>query len=129
MTEQPLFVECINEALKEAVKAAGGAKVVGHALRPEKSIQEAHMWLLDCLNADRREHLTPEQLILILKLARDANSHTAMQFLAAECGYEAIPINPKDEAEQLQRDFIANTQRAEQILKRLEALQPKLRAA
>ena len=56
-TQEPLFVETVNEALREIVKALGGAKKVAAQLRPQKTVDEAARWLLDCLNPERRERL------------------------------------------------------------------------
>jgi len=49
MSESKTF----NDALIECVKAAGGSKVVGAALFPEKPLDTAQRLLLACLNEDR----------------------------------------------------------------------------
>ena len=71
-------------ALVEAVKALGGSKVVGCKLWPEKAPDAAQRLLLDCLNDDRPAHLTPEHVVLILRLARQAGHHGAVGWLLAE---------------------------------------------
>ncbi|MBL8518208.1 MAG: hypothetical protein JNM76_14700 [Betaproteobacteria bacterium] len=106
MQQNALFVENVNEALREAVKAAGGVKVVASKLRPELSVDDASTWLRDCLNPSRRERLDPERVVFILRLAREAGSHVAMQFIGAECGYEVRAVDPEDQKERLQREFL-----------------------
>lgn len=112
MTDQPLFVETLSEALKEAVRACGGAKKVAGQLWPEKPLEAAQTRLLDCLNDARPDKLSPEQTLLILKLAREAGSHVAINFICAEAGYaNPLVIEPEDERAKLQREFI-NAQRS-----------------
>ncbi len=96
-----LFFEDVNEALREVVNALGGPKVVGPLLWPEKSVDQAHGQLLACLNSERRERITPEQMLLLLKKGREADCHAAMQFLAREAGYEIKPIRPVDQVAEL----------------------------
>lgn len=97
-----LFQDSISEALRELITALGGAKKVGSEMRPEKSADEAGRWLSDCLNSDRRDRLTPEQLIWLLRRGRAIDCHVAMNFLCADAGYEeAKPISQVDERAKL----------------------------
>jgi len=106
-----LFCEDINEALREVVGALGGAKKVGALMWPEKTVEQAQALLLACLNTERKEHLTPEQTMFLLRRAREANCHVAMRFLCAQAGYaDPVPVEPEDERAKLQREFIAATQ-------------------
>lgn len=121
--QDPLFCESINEALREAVKALGGAKKVGEKLKPEKLADEAGRWLSDCLNPDRREKLDPEQVMWILREARKVGCHTAMHFICDDTGYaKATPIEPEDEKARLQREFIEATKQQTRNVERLEQL-------
>lgn len=85
-----------NDALTAVVHALGGHKKVGILLRPELVGREAaaSQWLRDCLNPDKRERLTPEQTLHLLRLARQANYHAAKHWIDAEVGYE--PSRPID---------------------------------
>jgi hypothetical protein len=123
MTQPALFHESINDALRELVTALGGMKKVAARMRPELAPDHAARWLADCLNADRREHLTPEQMVFLLREGRAAGYYNTMTWLAIECGYSAPqPVDPLDERALLQREFIDATHRQAQLLSRLERL-------
>lgn len=120
-----LEAESMNDALIEAVKALGGSKQVGPMLWPEKAPDAAQRLLLDCLNPDRPAHLTPEQMVLVLRLARRRGHHDALGWLLADLGYApTTPIEPRDEAAELQRQFVAATELLRDIGDRLQRLQP-----
>lgn len=121
-----------DDALSGAVMALGGWKKVGCLLRPEfeRKPDIAAQWVRDCLNPDKRERLNPHQLLLLMRLAREAGYHATKHWFDAELGYEpGRPLDPKDEQAQLQRDFIAAVQASERIAERLTKLtQPPLQA-
>ncbi len=119
----------VNDALKEAVRALGGNKKVGSLLRPELPMEQATNWLRDCLNPERREKLSPEQAILILRLARQAGYHAAMTFIAGDIGYEARPVDLADRVAELQRSFVEAVDRLEQIQSQLQRVQAMRRVA
>lgn len=123
--------DSITESLIDCVKAAGGSKVVGHRLWPEVAADAAQRKLLDCLNGERPAHLTPDQMLLVLRLARERGCHAGMAFIAASLGYaEPVPIEPKDEAAELQRQYIEAARAMAKIAERIESLhRPNLRAA
>jgi len=127
--EQPaLFHESIHDALRDCVRALGEPKVVGKAMRPEKSHDEARTWLLNCLNPDRPEKFDPEQILWILREGRKAGCHAAMAYIARECGYaEPQPIEPEDERAALQRQYIEAVKTLANISTRIERV--GLRAA
>lgn len=122
----------LDDAIAGAVLALGGWKKVGCLLRPELSCKPdlAAQWLRDCLNPEKRERLNPHQVIHLLKLARGAGYHAAKHWIDSELGYEqGRPLDPHDEREQLQRDFIAAVQMSHRIAERLDRLvQPPLKA-
>lgn len=118
------FFEDLEAALGEAVRQLGGNKVVGAKLRPELPADQAGNWLRDCLNPDRREKLSPPQLILLLRLAGQAGFHGAMAFLCSAVGYEAPrPISPEDAEAELQRKFISAVEGLQDIQKQLQRAQ------
>lgn len=98
--------DSINEALQSAVNALGGYKKVGPALRPELPIDQAAGWLRDCLNPSRREKLSPEQFMFILREAGKAGIHSLMNFLAFDGGYKATPVAPQTQEAELQQKFV-----------------------
>jgi hypothetical protein len=120
--------ESLNQALIDAVKALGGSKQVGHKLWPEKTVDAAQRHLLACLNEDKAERLTPDHLMLLLRMARDKGHHTPFFYVCGNLGYsEPQPINPKDELAELIREFMesrkADSQKAEQIERAIASIQ------
>lgn len=109
MSEQmPLLVDDYDDAIRAAVIALGGFKKVGSDLRPELPIDQAGRWLSDCCNPDRRDTLSPKQLGLIRRMAREAGIHVLATFEAREAGYmDPMPVEPEDEKAALQRLFCA----------------------
>jgi hypothetical protein len=120
------FGECfesVNDALLAAVNALGGFKKAGPALRPELSIDQAANWLRDCLNPTRREKLAPEQVMLILRKAREVGYHAAMNFVAMDTGYKAAPVDPVTQEAELQERFIAAVEHLQGIKATMERIQ------
>lgn len=102
------FFEDVNDALKAAVLALGGYKKVGPMMRPELPLDQAVAWVRHCLDASRREKFNPDQVMLILREARKANFHAAFEFVAADTGYKATPVDREQQAHQLQEVIAAN---------------------
>lgn len=127
--------ESLNDALIACVKACGGSKVVGLALWPAKGLEAAQRNLLACLNPDRNEKLGPDEVLHVMRMARDRGFHEGMQYIAASLGYSMpIPVEPRDELAELLRQHLEATKetnrRQERIDRALQALgQPNLRAA
>lgn len=120
------FGECfenINDALQAAVNALGGYKKAGPMLRPEVPIDQAAGWLRDCLNPGRRERLTPEQVLFILRKSREAGYHAAMQFVAFDTGYKATPVDPVTQEAELQERFIAAVEHLQGIQSQMQRVQ------
>jgi hypothetical protein len=111
------------DVLIECVKAAGGSKVVGHRIFPEKMVDAAQRHLLNCLSDGRSERLTPDQVMLVARLARERGCHAYAHHVAAELGYaEPIPIEPKDELADLLRRHVEETAEANKRQERIEQL-------
>jgi hypothetical protein len=90
------------EALKDAVNRLGGSKSVGAVLWPEKTPDSASRYLLDALNPTRSERLNPGQVLLIMRMAREAGFHNLAAFFMREAGYAPpVPLSPATEAEKL----------------------------
>lgn len=128
------MIDSINEALIVCIKALGGSKQVAPLLWPEKTPDSAQRLLLDCLNDDRPARLTPEQLIFVLRLSRRAGCHAGIEFICAHLSYAApTPIEPRDEADELRRQFIESTKTLARLAERIERLdlldRPGLRSA
>ena len=121
MDQPALFYDTFTEALADCVRALGGNKAVGALLWPEKSIEDARRLLLDALNPERPNKLSPEQVLLILREARKVNCHAAIAYINRECGYaDPQPIEPEDERAALQREFVATGKTLRDLLARME---------
>lgn len=100
MNQAPLFFEDINDALRHAVSVLGGPKKVAPMLRGEEvPIEAASRWVSDCLNPDRPAQFHPHQILVLLRTAREMGDHTAMRWLAGECGYDATPVTKAEEVD------------------------------
>lgn len=115
--------ESVNDALVSAVTSLGGYKKVG----PELPIDQAAGWLRDCLNTSRREKLSPEQFMVILRMARTQHYHAAMNFVAFDTGYKASPVDAESQEAELQSKFIDAVQHLSGIQAQLQRMQ-KVRA-
>lgn len=124
-SEQPrLFYEDVSDVLRAIVQALGGAKKVGPLLRgKDLTIEASGRWVLDCLNAERRERFAPEHVVCLLAEARRIDFHAGMHFLCQEAGYEqAKPIEPEDERAKAQREFVEAVQMMSRVAERMERL-------
>lgn len=120
-------MEGLNQALIECVKAAGGSACVGRKIFPEKAPETAQRALLDCLNEDRPAKLSPDQVLMVLRLAREKGHHGGIAFILADLGYgPTTPIEPKDEAAELTRQTTELLEAAARLTERLQRLQPQL---
>lgn len=126
-----LFHESLADALRDCIAACGGLKTVGKLLWPEKEADIAGRLLADCLNESKREKLSPEQVLLLLRLAREKGCHAGMTFIARDLGYaDPQPVEPEDERAKLQREFIEASKHMAKLAERIERIStPILRAA
>lgn len=108
MSEQiPLFVEDELDAIRATVEALGSFKGVGHAIRPELRVDAAGRWLADCCSADKRERLSPGQLALLRRMAREKGVHILAAWEMRDAGYAPpVPVKTEDVRERLQREFV-----------------------
>lgn len=121
--QMPLFYETYEDAIRDCVTALGGNKAVGVALWPAMPADDAGRKLSHCLNPDKREKLDLGELRLIRREARKAGVHILAHYEARDAGYtEPQPLNPEDEAAQLQREFIASVKAMESMQRRMQQL-------
>lgn len=93
-----LHYEDFNDALHDLVQALGGFKKIGPKLWPEIPAEEAAHRLRHCLNRDRREKLSPHQVLLLLRWGREIDFHGAKHFVDDDTGYlRSQPLDPKEE--------------------------------
>jgi hypothetical protein len=123
-----VMYESLNEALIDCVRAAGGSKVVGNKVWPEKTIDAAQRHLLNCLNEGKAERLTPEQTLLVARMARDHGCHAYASFVAHALSYaEPIPVEPHDEADELRRQVLEMGRSLQTALERLDQIDARSR--
>lgn len=126
--QMPLFYDTYEDAIRDCVTALGGNKAVGNVLWPALPADEAGRKLAHCLNPEKREKLDLGELRLIRREARKAGVHILAHYEARDAGYtEPQPLNPEDEAAQLQREFIASVKALEAIQARMGQLQGRTR--
>lgn len=119
----PLLYEDELDAARDAVKHLGGAKKVGPLIWPDKAPETAARYLLDCLNGSRAERLSPSQLLLLMRLAREVGFHGLAGYLLREAGYAPpVPVEPQTEAEVLTRRMEGMVGEFTAMVSRLERL-------
>jgi hypothetical protein len=91
-------------------------------------IDQAAGWLRDCLNTGRREKLSPEQFLLVLREARKAGYHPLMNYLSFDTGYKATPIDPQTQEDELKARFCDAVEGLSAIQAQLQRIQ-RLKAA
>lgn len=122
-----LHHESITDALREVIQAAGGAKVVGSKMFPDMTIDHAASRVRDCLNHDRRERFTPEQVLMLLRMGHQVGCHAAMSFMAREAGYsDPQPVEPEDEVARLQREYVEATKALLHMANKIDAMQTRV---
>ena len=107
MHQQVMFFDRIEDAVAAVVDCCGGRKKFASEMFPEKGARDAHNLLDAMLNPERRERFSPDQLLYVVRRGREAGCHAVMAYLAQEAGYAApVPIDPKDQEAELQRQFV-----------------------
>jgi hypothetical protein len=119
------FFEDVNEALKAAVAALGGAKVVGQLIWPSLDVIPARGKLLDCLNTERPAKLELEELMRLFKLAREVGCHEPLQWFCGECGYAATPVSAAAQIDVLAADVRRCAEYLAKAVPLLEKIQKK----
>lgn len=124
MNQQALWHDSPEEALRALIDALGGPKAVGHMLMPEKSMDDARRTVLKWCDAERHDKPSLDQLLLLMRKDREAGCHVFAAFLLSQAGYEEPrPVEPKDEAAELQRAFIRSVAEQKALLERLQRVQ------
>jgi hypothetical protein len=118
-----LFHERIEDAIDEVIRACGGRKKVACEMWPDKPQREAHNLIDACLNPDRRERFTPDQIIYLARRGHEANCHALMLYLGSDCGYEIKPVTQSEEVDRLTSVVEQSTKTLAAALATLERLQ------
>lgn len=121
--QQALFHDTVADALGSAVVAIGGMKRAASLLWPADPLTRSEARLRACLNAERAEKLSPDEVIRLAKLAREAGDHSVMTYLAHELGYEIKPTTPEDELAALQQRYIDAAENIARISAQIQRVQ------
>lgn len=122
-----LHHESMADALREVIQAVGGPKAVGERMFPDMPIDHAASRIRDCLNSDRRDRFTPEQVLMILRMGHQCGCHSGMVFIARDLGYaDPVPVEPEDEVARLQREFVEASKSLMTMANKIERMQSRV---
>lgn len=122
MDQPSLFVDSLNDAIRDTARAIG-VKRVAKELWPAKGEEEAARYLADCLNPDRPQKLSGEEILVIARRGRDVGCHLITGFICMDTGYAPPqPIAPEDAKAELQRAYIESVKEQKRIAERLERM-------
>lgn len=118
----PLIVDTLNDAIRDTARAIG-VKRIAKELWPAKSEEEAARYLADCLNPDRPQKLSGEEILVIARRGREQGFYLITAYICADTGFAPpMPIDPEDEKAELQRRYIAAVEEQKKINARMERL-------
>jgi hypothetical protein len=119
-SQLPLIVETLNDAVRDTARLIG-FKQIARELWPTKDVEAAARYLNDCLNPDREQKLSGEEILLIARRGREAGCHLIAAWFNQEIGYAApVPVDPADEKAELQRQFHEDVQSLHKLATRIE---------
>ena len=125
--QMSLHHESMADALREVIQAVGGTKAVGERMFPDMPIDHAASRIRDCLNHDRRDRFTPDQVMMILRMGHQAGCHAGMIFIARDLGYsDPVPVEPEDEVARLQREFVEASKSLMTMADKIERMQSRV---
>lgn len=112
-----------------AVSTRGiGSKTVGAMLFPDLLAEAAQKKLLDCLDDDRPHKLTFDQVMFILRKAKECGYHEGMALICGDIGYTmGQPIKSADVVAELTLQILEGQKQTQAQIERLLALQPSLK--
>ena len=118
------FYESAEEATNSAILRSGNTfQEVAHKLRPELKIDSAYAWLKNALKDGQREKLSSDQHVLIANLCGE---YEWLHYSNSQCHHKRTePLEPDDEAIELDREINTTLKSVEQLLKRRERINLK----
>jgi hypothetical protein len=115
MEQVRLIVDSLNDAVRDTARVIG-LKEIAKELWPAKGTEAAARYLNDCLNPERDQKLSGEEILHIARRGRELGCHMITAFFNMDAGYAPpIPVDPEDQKAELQREFIATGKRMEAI--------------
>jgi hypothetical protein len=83
--------------LRAIIRQLGGYKPVSMRLWPSKNPQLAQRYLSNCCNQSSSAHLHIDEFLTILKWAKEAGYHDAINYVCAKAEYHSpAPINKEE---------------------------------
>jgi hypothetical protein len=120
MDQPQLFVDTSDDAVRDTVRALGGAKVVGPKLWPAKKPDQAERNLLDCLNPNNPRELSFDEILHIGELGRECGLHIIAGYVNFRLGYAPpVPVDPENVQAELKRQFHQDVERLARIAARI----------
>lgn len=120
MNTDKLFYESMLDAVGIVVLAIGGPQEVGKKLWP--ALKSSTQRVRDCLNPNRDEKFSLEELVQLARWGRDSGCHAIASYFNAEAGYAPpVPVAPADEKAELERLAIESVKQFKQLVDRYEA--------
>jgi hypothetical protein len=117
------FYEDDLDALRATIQRLGGNKAAGAILWPDKTPEGAARSMADCCNPSRSERLSPSQLLLVMRLAREKGCHILAEHFMIEAGYAVpVPVDPEDEASRVIHKMDSMLQAVGVLADRLERM-------
>lgn len=120
MNQSALFHDTIYDAIGADIAAAGGFKVVAGKLWPAEGTVTAAAKLRNSINPDQPHKLCPDEVLAIKRLAREAGSTATVDYEAQQLGYQVAWIDPRDEGDQLRREFCDAVKTMERLAERIQ---------
>ncbi len=119
MNQSALFHDTIYDAIGADISAAGGFKVVAGKLWPTEGSATASAKLRNSINPDQPHKLCPDEVLAIKRLAKEAGSTATVDYEAQALGYQVAWVDPKDEGDQLRREYIEATKCLQRLAERI----------
>jgi hypothetical protein len=116
----PLIVDTLNDAVRDTARALG-VKKIAKELWPSKGEEAAARYLNDCLNPEREQKLSGEEILHIARRGREMGVYLITAFINSDTGFQPpVPIEPDDEKAELQRRYIASVEEQKKLTARME---------
>lgn len=92
---------------------------------PDATIDHAASRVRDCLNHDRRERFTPEQVLMLLRglAIRSAAMPRWPSWLCDMSFSDPQPVEPEDEVARLRREYVEATKALLHMANKIDAMQ------
>lgn len=122
MEQLPLVVDTLNDAIRDTARILG-VKRIAKELWPSKGEEAAARYLNDCLNPDREQKLSGEEILHVARRGREVGCYLITSFICADTGFAPpMPIDPDNQRAELQRQFIESTARLERLAGRIKGM-------